>query len=355
MNWRLFLVSILSSTFLVSLTSNTSSADSVNVKLILVKTNSWQEKCNGGFYSATIDLSLAPVQNCGLRILVDKKVQGTKHFQVYDEARWQDLERHNHWIMTSKPNQNTEGKSVYSESVTGRKITRKNFGYVVNSSKYKSDEEYQADWGSAPLPFSGNIVEGGDVYDSSISSLKIRARVMVQGKNYFSNAISLEYKNHAFYVYEIEDMVAKFTPRNEYSPKSTVQGSSVSGSSSTLGGSAGSKEISCNSLASVYGGNKFFQTSVYLDSNNQRSYKIQNLTSCSFEVEITAVFRCGLRAENLGSKITLTVYSKEQILLPNNLYFPQAVAQCRNLSGTRNVLLNAIGAEGFLIILRRSW
>jgi hypothetical protein len=70
-------------------------ATSIKVSAILVKTNDWTTICNGGLFLANIDLSQPRdrMYNCGIKTLVNKKIEGILQLQVLNNQIWEDFEQ----------------------------------------------------------------------------------------------------------------------------------------------------------------------------------------------------------------------------------------------------------------------
>jgi hypothetical protein len=311
-----------------------SSAPKPKVELILVETNKWDKNCFGSFYSVTIDLSTKPPQYfCGLLTLINQKTAGTRHFQIFENGDWVDLESSSSWILTSVSYLNSKGVSTYSEKINRPKLQGYNFGRVVSNSKYRylgEVKSFGADWLAVPLPYSQEQLPGKPVFDPSITELKVRSKVVTKGKAIFSNSVLIVFKNHNFWSYG-----QSFGTWSETSPGATQSGSTPK----NISPSTSSQKICTASSATV---------KASIGSDNSQGYSIdavvfQNMSDCNVAVSAAITVVCPTGGVLDLSITTRTVGSfpiaprKEIAVNGLNLrsYFPQVLQDCYVRTGFR--------------------
>ncbi len=202
-------------------------ATSIKVSAILVKTNDWTTICNGGLFLANIDLSQPRdrMYNCGIKTLVNKKIEGILQLQVLNNQIWEDFEQSSHWFPTSKGYFNSQNRHTFSYPI---KLKSHNYGEISKGTKItylnkkSAAQNSGADWLSGPLPYVDDSVVGGDSYITSIREVKLRVKVTSGSSDYFSNPVTYIYSNHTYFTIALDKYGYKtLVPRNPNSVAGT--------------------------------------------------------------------------------------------------------------------------------------
>lgn len=312
-----------------------SAATPIQVSAILVKTNKWDRNCYGSYYVATVDLSIKDLNrlgDCSIRTLVNKKISGTHQLQIYENNTWQDLLNSNHWMATNSIFENYKGISTYAYA---RKLQNYNFGVLVSPKKsVVSSHNVGADW-DGPLPWldKDNAQIGGDVFDNDVTEVKLRVKVVSKGKSYFSNSVVFTYKNQDFFVwgrdkYGFKERVPRSESTTQASPQSPNSSSSSSG---------GDKSSVCRTATQSSNALSYIKASVSDPTTSQLI--LENVTDCFFTVQVIASFWCKTPSNSFRSVTTMQIGPRERISsMPGyySQYFPTAINQCAQISGTAN-------------------
>ena len=201
------------------------SATPIKVSAFLVKTNDWTKICSGGLFVANIDLSQPrdKMYSCGIKTLVNKKIDGSIQLQVLNNQTWEDFDQSSHWFPTSQGYFNSQNRHTYSYPI---KLKSHHFGEILKDSKitFLNKKTFAqnsgADWLSSPLPYVEEYVVGGDAYNASIREVKLRVKVISGNNNYFSNPVTYFYSNHTYFTIALDKYGYKeLVPR---SPNSAV-------------------------------------------------------------------------------------------------------------------------------------
>lgn len=332
--------------------SSASAATPIKVKAIFVDKRDPENSCYGNFYVNILDLSLnpwdipstlKPMQRCGIKPLVNQKISGTKQMQVYENGAWIDLSESSGWLATSESYRDAS-KNI-SEYAVVRPLLSNNFGLLINDSKIKYIKEPDVSgvdllWPSSPLPFTnGRCSEmyGKDVYDKNVSELKVRVKVVSKKKEYFSNSLTLIYKNNDALVWGKSDgYPCAVTLRSQFQPTEMTPNTSSNGTSSSQSGAVSI----CKTAAQSGNGLQYIKPSV--NDLVLRQLVLQNSTNCFFTISVTAVFTCG--ASNVQGNTTLSIGPNEsKMIMPGyySQYFPTIMSECRKITGINNFAVYA--------------
>jgi hypothetical protein len=198
----------------------------IKVSAILVKTNDAKTICNGGLFVANIDLSQPrdKMYDCGIKTLVNKKINGSLQLQVLNNQTWEDFDQSSHWFPTSKGYFDSQNKHTHSYPI---KLTSHHYGEISKGTKITYLNKKTAvlsnsieDWRRGPLPYVEEYVVGGDSYITSISEIKLRVKVISGSNSFFSNPVTYFYSNHTYFTIALDKYGHKaLVPR---SPNSAV-------------------------------------------------------------------------------------------------------------------------------------
>jgi hypothetical protein len=313
----------------------------IKVEAVLVTTNKVEKPCLSNFYTMIFDLSLGKSegdarikQSCQILTLINQKIKGTKQLQISINGSWQDVASSDNWI---KPLSSARTISGILTKVS--KIQDWNYGKVSSSSSYsllgKSSCNGCSDF-EVPLPLADPWPPqyGSTVYNTKITEALLRVKIVSQGKSYYSNPVTIIYKNLNYYTWiKGADGWGKPIASSEVSATPT---SSPSSSAST-NPSGQTTQVGCQRVASAAGaGGAYIKVSLVKNEFSTSDYVLTNTLDCTFELSVTARFMCTGGTLPVSATAAIVISPKQVLPITVNSYFSQANFECQNKLNKNN-------------------